>query len=350
MSIGDGKAYFTSTFVFGSVDSNHPFSPSLFFQVGYTKVGGKLPRKRCEPAVRVELDPISQESNDTLTIMAANDWSTYAKSYSAGSVAQIPIFYANIAAQKLLESSSPGPVKFLDVAAGPGSLTERLLNLSAEKQISVESVTVTDFAEGMVESATDAIGALDIPSTIRKEFHVMDAQNMMFADNTFTHLGCMFGIMFFPDRPKGLSEICRVLQPGGTAAIGTWNFTDAVDIIPGFATYASLPDVVENVAAISHLVKICSDPAVFAEELRAVGFNDVTVHVHDQVFSLPNTLEIYLAFANNAVLKKALCGRDAMELYPKWQEYLEGPGKERWLNADGTVRLHYIGNIAIARK
>jgi hypothetical protein len=39
-----------------------------------------------------------------------------------------------------------------------------------------------------------------------------------------------------------------------------------------------------------------------------------------------------------------------MELFPKWQEYIAGPGKERWLNADGTVRLHYIGNIAIARK
>lgn len=282
--------------------------------------------------------------------MAANDWSTYAKSYSAGSVAQIPIFYANIAAHKLLESSTPAPVKFLDVAAGFGSLTERILRISAEKQIVVDSVTVTDFAEGMVDSATEAIGAMEVPSTTRKEFHVMDAQNMMFDDNTFTHLGCMFGIMFFPDRPKGLAEICRVLQPGGIAAIGTWNFTNAVDIIPDLATYASLPDVVENVAAISNLVKICSDPAVFADELRAVGFTDVTVHVHDQVFSLPNTVDTYLAFANNAVLKKALGGRDAMELYPKWQEFLQGPGKERWLTADGAVRLHYIGNIAIARK
>jgi ubiquinone/menaquinone biosynthesis C-methylase UbiE len=282
--------------------------------------------------------------------MAANDWSTYAKSYSASSVAQIPKFYANIAAEKLLESSATDGIKFLDVAAGCGVLTERLLCLSAEKQIVVDSVTVTDFAEGMVESATKAIAALDVPATIHTEFRVMDAQNMSFDDNSFTHLGCMFGIMFFPDRAKGLSEICRVLQTGGTAAIGTWNSTNAVNIIPDLAEYASIPDVAENMAAVSHLVKICSDPDVFEGELHAAGFTDVHIHVHDQVFSLPNTEDTYLAFANNAVLKKALGGRDALELYPKWQEFLAGPGKERWLNPDGTVRLHYVGNIAIARK
>jgi hypothetical protein len=152
------------------------------------------------------------------------------------------------------------------------------------------------------------------------------------------------------DRTKGLSKICRVLQIHGIAAIGTWNSPNAVNIIPDLAEYASIPDVVENMAAVSHLVKICSDPAVFAGELRAAGFTDVRIHVHDQVFSLPNTEDTYLAFANNAVLKKALGGRDALELYPKWQEFLAGPGKERWLNPDGTVRLHYVGNIAIARK
>jgi ubiquinone/menaquinone biosynthesis C-methylase UbiE len=283
--------------------------------------------------------------------MAAQDWSGYAKSYSASSVAQIPIFFAKSAAEKLLEAKSPaGPVKFLDVAAGFGSLTNQLLHIAGERKIAVEAVVVTDFAEGMVESATKAINALDVAPATRKDFLVMDAQDLKFEQESFTHLGCMFGIMFFPDRVKGLSEMCRVLTSDGTATIGTWNTTNAVDILPDLAKYAGLPDVVENVAKVSHIVKICSDPEVFTQELRAAGFSDVHIHVQEQYFALPNSMDTYLAFANNAALKEALGGRSAEDLYPKWQEYLEGPGKERWLNEDGTIRLHYVGNIAIARK
>jgi ubiquinone/menaquinone biosynthesis C-methylase UbiE len=284
--------------------------------------------------------------------MAAYDWSAGAKSYTASSVAQIPKLYANIAAEKLLEGCAidADAIKFLDVAAGFGALTESILSISAEKQFNVDSVTVTDLAESMVEIATTAVTALDVSKTIRTEFCVMDAQNMSFDDNIFTHLGCMFGIMFFPDRAKGLSEMCRVLEPGGIAVIGTWNSTNAVNLVPDLVAFASLPVVTDDVVAAGYAVKICSDPAVFEGELRAAGFTDVRIHVHDQVFALPNTEDTYLAFANNAVLKKALGGRDAMKLYPKWQEYLKGPGKERWLNHDGTVWLHYVGNIAIARK
>jgi hypothetical protein len=34
---------------------------------------------------------------------------------------------------------------------------------------------------------------------------------------------CQFGIMFFPDKHKGMSEMSRVIRPGGTLALNLWD-------------------------------------------------------------------------------------------------------------------------------
>ena len=42
---------------------------------------------------------------------------------------------------------------------------------------------------------------------------------LSFADNTFDAVTAAFGIRNFPDLDKGLSEMCRVLKPGGHLCI-----------------------------------------------------------------------------------------------------------------------------------
>tara|TARA_B100000676_G_scaffold272437_1_gene290423 strand:- start:1969 stop:2325 length:357 start_codon:yes stop_codon:yes gene_type:complete len=46
-------------------------------------------------------------------------------------------------------------------------------------------------------------------------FEQADALNLPFADKTFDAVVCQSGLMFYPDKPAGLSEAVRVLKPGG---------------------------------------------------------------------------------------------------------------------------------------
>ena len=48
-----------------------------------------------------------------------------------------------------------------------------------------------------------------------------DCTSLSFADNSFDAVTVAFGIRNFEDLDKGLSEMCRVLIPGGH--LGYWN-------------------------------------------------------------------------------------------------------------------------------
>ena len=44
-----------------------------------------------------------------------------------------------------------------------------------------------------------------------------------FQDGTFDAVVCQFGVMFFPDKAKAISEAHRVLRPGGVLIFNVWD-------------------------------------------------------------------------------------------------------------------------------
>ena len=52
-----------------------------------------------------------------------------------------------------------------------------------------------------------------MPTAWPTRFRDADAEQLPFASASFDRVTCRFGIMFFPDIPKSLSEIRRVLDP-----------------------------------------------------------------------------------------------------------------------------------------
>lgn len=107
-----------------------------------------------------------------------------------------------------------GNEQVLDVASGTGepglTLSSRLPN---------GEVTGCDLSEEMVEIANEYAKQRGISNY---QSQVCDASNMPFEDNSFAHVVCRFGIMFFPDIEGSLSEMTRVLKPGGTLAVAVW--------------------------------------------------------------------------------------------------------------------------------
>ena len=50
-----------------------------------------------------------------------------------------------------------------------------------------------------------------------------DALDLPYEEQCFDAVVCQFGIMFFPDKAKGIAEMFRVLKPGGLIALSIWD-------------------------------------------------------------------------------------------------------------------------------
>lgn len=57
---------------------------------------------------------------------------------------------------------------------------------------------------------------------VRADFKEENAEALSFSDDTFDHVNCQGVIHHTPDTQKAISEIARVLKPGGTASISVY--------------------------------------------------------------------------------------------------------------------------------
>lgn len=109
-------------------------------------------------------------------------------------------------ALKVLKQVNPKEV--LDVATGTGDLA-----ILIAKKIEGSHVTGIDISEGMMEIGRKKAQGLNI------DFEKEDCSALSYPDNTFDAVTAAFGIRNFQDLEQGLSEMCRVLKPGGTFCV-----------------------------------------------------------------------------------------------------------------------------------
>jgi ubiquinone/menaquinone biosynthesis C-methylase UbiE len=76
-------------------------------------------------------------------------------------------------------------------------------------------VLATDRAESMVAYAAEAVSEARLK---QMEVRVMDGENLTVDDQSFDAVICQIGLMLFANPQKGLSEVYRVLKPGGRYA------------------------------------------------------------------------------------------------------------------------------------
>lgn len=104
------------------------------------------------------------------------------------------------------------PQLMLDVATGTGDFAiESLRILKPKKIIGI------DISQGMLNVAKEKISKKGLEQQL--EVQLADSENLPFDDNTFDAVTVAFGVRNFENLDKGLSEINRVLKPGGKAVI-----------------------------------------------------------------------------------------------------------------------------------
>src|SRR6185437_8937806 len=104
------------------------------------------------------------------------------------------------------------PKKLLDVATGTGDFA-----ITSFKMLKPEHITGIDISEGMLEIGRKKI----IKEGLQYQINLIngDSEAISFEDNSFDAVTVAFGVRNFENLEKGLSEIKRVLKPGGKLVI-----------------------------------------------------------------------------------------------------------------------------------
>ena len=104
------------------------------------------------------------------------------------------------------------PKTVLDIATGTGDMAIKIHSILAPCR-----VTGCDISEGMMEVARKKVINLGLSEEIT--FSLGDCTSLPFPDNSFDAVTISFGIRNVEDIERGLSEINRVLTPGGNLVI-----------------------------------------------------------------------------------------------------------------------------------
>jgi ubiquinone/menaquinone biosynthesis C-methylase UbiE len=105
-------------------------------------------------------------------------------------------------------------VRVLEIACGTGIVTERLVR----RLRGHGTLVATDLNDAMIAHARARIAA--DPAL---EWRQADGTSLPFPDGAFDAAVCQFGLMFFPDKAKGVREAFRILRPGGTYLFNVWD-------------------------------------------------------------------------------------------------------------------------------
>ena len=159
-------------------------------------------------------------------------------------------------------------MRFLDVAAGSGALSIPAARLGAQ-------VLATDQSPVMLEllRARARQEGLDI------ETRVMDGHALELDDNSFDMAGSQFGVMLFPDMPKGISEMVRVVKPGGRVLMNVYGDPHKIEFFGFFvgAIQSVRPDFNGPPMDPPPLPFQLQDPERLRKEFATAGLKDIKV-------------------------------------------------------------------------
>jgi len=104
------------------------------------------------------------------------------------------------------------PKTILDVATGTADVA-----IMASGILKPEKITGIDISDGMLEIGRQKVEKAGLKGII--ELLNGDSETINFKDNTFDAVTVAFGVRNFQHLEKGLSEILRVLKPGGKLVV-----------------------------------------------------------------------------------------------------------------------------------
>lgn len=171
------------------------------------------------------------------------------------------------------------PKKILDVATGTGDVA-----IMTYKLLQPEQIIGIDISAGMLQLGREKVAKLLLNKQIALE--AGDSEAINYPDNTFDAITVAFGVRNFEHLEKGISEMLRVLKPGGMLVVlefskpkkrwfsGLYNFYLNI-VAPRAGKWLT-----NNKAAyqyLNHSVKAFPEGETFLHILQQSGFTETTL-------------------------------------------------------------------------
>jgi ubiquinone/menaquinone biosynthesis C-methylase UbiE len=164
-------------------------------------------------------------------------------------------------------SLRPG-MRCVDVAAGSGALSIPAARLGAQ-------VLSTDVSPLMLERLNARAREEQLDLTTQ----VMDGHALELEDESFDLAGSQFGVMLFPDMPRGVAELARVTRPEGRVVLVVFGPAEKVEFFGFFvrAITAAVPGFTGPPMDPPPLPFQLHDPDRVRQVLAEAGLKDVRV-------------------------------------------------------------------------
>jgi ubiquinone/menaquinone biosynthesis C-methylase UbiE len=159
-------------------------------------------------------------------------------------------------------------MRLLDVAAGSGAVSLSAARLGA-------NVTAVDISPVMIER----LKARAREEGLNLEARVMDGHALDLENDAFDIVASEFGVMLFPDLPRGLREMARVTKPGGRVVVVAFGSPTKIEFFGFFirAVQAAVPGFTGPPMDPLPLPFQVQDPEKLRREMLNAGLKDVRV-------------------------------------------------------------------------
>jgi len=235
----------------------------------------------------------------------------------------------------------PG-MRFLDVASGSGALSIPAARIGAR----VVAVDQSPVMLGMLATRAQR-------ENLSIESRVMNGEALDLGDDEFDMAGSQFGVMLFPDMPKGIREMTRVVAPRGRVLVIAYGDPHRIDFLSFFvrAVATVRPGFEGPPADPPPLPFQLQDPRRLEAELLRAGLTDVSVETitESTAFRTGKELWEWIRWSNpivEAVLAELRISEDEL---PAIERAMEDLVRER-AGKDGTAVLSNPVNIGIGTK
>lgn len=207
--------------------------------------------------------------------------------------------------------------RVLDVAAGAGDQT-----IQIAKRVGPDGyVLATDISSNILEFAQQSARRASLTNV---ETRVMDGENLELEDESFDVVVSRVGLIYFPDQQKALTEMRRVLKPGGRIAAMVYStpdrnkfFSVPVSII---RQRAQLPPPLPGQPGPFSL----GTPGVLEAAYEGAGFKDVEVRQIASPLRMTSAAEcVHFEKESFGALHQMLSGVEESERELVWQEIEE---------------------------
>jgi len=258
----------------------------------------------------------------------------------AGSIPEIyerllvPLIFDSYALDLANRLAEKKPQDVLETAAGTGVLTRAMVSRIPPNA----RIVATDLNQPMLDHARARLS-----HDGRVEWRQADALALPFPDQSFDVVACQFGVMFFPDKPRGYMETRRVLKPGGHFFFNVWDRiseNEFADVVTEALAVLFPNDPPRFMARIPHGYH---DVEQIRQELKAAGFTNVLIEAVDGKSKAPSPRDPAVAYCQGTPLRNEIVARDASRLEEATQKAAEALARRFGTGAiEGRIRAYVL--------